>query len=365
MSSPGANGIGKTLRITFSLRNTCRVNNILYALKQIPLIGRILPESLYQEAGLKILANVISGIWEVFAALVGKGIYFLILLGAAVLYPSPEKGPLFLYLMVVCTVIGGFVNTYMFNPTKDKYYALILLRMNARSYTLVNYGYAIAKLLAAYLLFGLLTGGLVHLPWWQRVLLPFFAAGVKLFAAAYMLWDYEKTGQASNENKVGAFYWTALFVGLAAAFGLPALGIFLPETVSLIFMACCVAAGAFSIVKILRFSAYREMYQELLRDSVQRHRYGSDFSTELVFRYSYIQDQPSSKALHRDILCQHYIRLQPTVHHRTPHIQFIDGSPVTFCLLSLQHRNIVYGKFIKVTSFLIRPFCHGKQRLSI
>ena len=60
---PHGNGIGKTLRITFSLRNTYRVNNILYALKQIPLIGRILPETLYQERGLKILANVISVIW--------------------------------------------------------------------------------------------------------------------------------------------------------------------------------------------------------------------------------------------------------------------------------------------------------------
>ena len=263
---PHGNGIGKTLRITFSLRNTYRVNNILYALKQIPLIGRILPETLYQERGLKILANVISVIWEIFSALAGKGIYFLILSGAAALYPASEKGPLFLYLMVVCTVIGGFVNTYMFNPTKDKYYALILLRMNARSYTLVNYGYAIVKLMAAYLLFGFLAGGLVDLPWWQRALLPFFAAGVKLFAAAYMLRDYEKTGQASNENKVGALYWIALLVGLTAAFGLPALNIFLPEIASLIFMACCVAAGAFSIVKILRFASYREMYQELLRD---------------------------------------------------------------------------------------------------
>ena len=93
---PHGNGIGKTLRITFSLRNTYRVNNILYALKQIPLIGRILPETLYQERGLKILANVISVIWEIFSALAGKGIYFLILSGAAALYPASEKGPLLL-----------------------------------------------------------------------------------------------------------------------------------------------------------------------------------------------------------------------------------------------------------------------------
>ena len=78
-------------------------------MKQIPLVGRILPETLYQEPGLKILANIISVLWEIFAALIGKGVYFLILLGAAALYPSPEKRALFLYLMVICTVLGGFM----------------------------------------------------------------------------------------------------------------------------------------------------------------------------------------------------------------------------------------------------------------
>ena len=105
----GHGGIWKTLRITFSLRNTYRVNSILHALKQInsilhalkqiPLVGRVLPETLYQERGLKILANVISALWELTAALLGKGLYFLILLAAVAFYPSPDRQGMFLYLM--------------------------------------------------------------------------------------------------------------------------------------------------------------------------------------------------------------------------------------------------------------------------
>ena len=34
----------KTLRLSFSLKNTYRVNSILFAVKQIPLIKKILPE---------------------------------------------------------------------------------------------------------------------------------------------------------------------------------------------------------------------------------------------------------------------------------------------------------------------------------
>ena len=55
----------KTLKISFSLRNTYRVNSILYSLKQIPLVKRLLPAALYQVRGLKIFANILSLLWEV------------------------------------------------------------------------------------------------------------------------------------------------------------------------------------------------------------------------------------------------------------------------------------------------------------
>ena len=39
--------MNKTLRLSFSLQNAYRVNTILYAIKQIPLLKRLLPDSLY------------------------------------------------------------------------------------------------------------------------------------------------------------------------------------------------------------------------------------------------------------------------------------------------------------------------------
>lgn len=45
--------MNKTLKISFSLKNTYRVNGILFSLKQIPLLKRLLPATLYQVKGLK------------------------------------------------------------------------------------------------------------------------------------------------------------------------------------------------------------------------------------------------------------------------------------------------------------------------
>ena len=50
----------KTLRISFALKNTYRVNGILHSLKQIPLLKRVLPDRLYRVRGLKIFANVLG-----------------------------------------------------------------------------------------------------------------------------------------------------------------------------------------------------------------------------------------------------------------------------------------------------------------
>ena len=69
-----------TLRISFSLKNTYRVTGILYSLKQIPLLGRLLPAALYQVRGLKAFANVLAVLWGLVSIFLFKFLLFLFLL---------------------------------------------------------------------------------------------------------------------------------------------------------------------------------------------------------------------------------------------------------------------------------------------
>ena len=52
--------MNKTLKISFALKNTYRVNSILYALKQMLILKKILPSALYGVNDLKIFANILS-----------------------------------------------------------------------------------------------------------------------------------------------------------------------------------------------------------------------------------------------------------------------------------------------------------------
>lgn len=257
--------MNKTLKISFSLKNTYRVNGILYSLKQIPVLKRLLPQSLYKIRGLKIFANVLSVIGETLSMFVGKLLYFATMVcGIGAVYEKLPDSQVFLHLLFFLTVIGSFANTHLFNPTKDKYYAMILMRMDAREYTLINYFYAMLKVVAGFLPFTVLFGMIAGVPLWFCLLLPVCIAGMKLLAAAVTLWDYEKRGFGYNENRMSKYVWGCVALLLVVAYAPPAFGFALPESVYMVLFSACIPLGAVGLKKVLAFKDYYAINKELL-----------------------------------------------------------------------------------------------------
>ena len=256
--------MNKTLRISFSLKNTYRVNGILFSLKQIPLLKRLLPATLYQVKGLKVFANILSVLWEIVSAFLGKFLYFVTMVcGVGILYKGLPENEVFLHILLFLTVIGSFENTHIFNPTKDKYYAMILMRMNAWEYTLVNYFYSILKVIIGFMPFTILFGMDRGVPLWFCLLLPLCIAGMKLFAVAVTLWDYEKRGFGYNENKLSKYVWGCIALLLAAAYAPPAFGFALPAVVPMVIFLACIPLGMASITRLTTFRDYYAINKEL------------------------------------------------------------------------------------------------------
>ncbi|EQM95640.1 hypothetical protein MBAG_03454 [Coprobacillus sp. D7] len=65
-----------TFLISFRLKNTYRVNSIIYMFKQIPIIRRVLPMSLYKNQSLKIFVTILNTIWEIISVFLGKNNIF-------------------------------------------------------------------------------------------------------------------------------------------------------------------------------------------------------------------------------------------------------------------------------------------------
>lgn len=268
----------KTFRTAFLLKNTYRVNTILYAIKQIPLLNRLLPQAIYRVYGLKIFANILAVLWELVSIFLGKALYFATLVcGVGVLYETVPADEVFAHILLFLSVIGSFMNTAMFNPTRDKYYALVLMRMDAREYVLTDYGYAMLKVVVGFFPLSALFGLGWGVPFWFCLLIPFAVVGFKLTAAACSLLDYKRTGNVRNENRLGKATWLVVGLLLAAAYGLPAVGITLPLLAVAVIFAAAILTGAVSIGLIWRFPDYGLMYRQLLSqmmhqlDQVNRH----------------------------------------------------------------------------------------------
>ena len=257
----------KTFITSFKLQNTYRTNSIIYSIKQLPIIKRILPNSLYKNKELKIFANIISFIWEIVSIFIGKIIYIAAMIFAPLSWYNGSESDIFLHLFTFLTLAGGVLNTYMLNPTKDKYYAIILMNMNAREYGLSNYYYQLIKLVIGFFPFTILFGAILGVPLWGQILLPFFVLAVKLIVMNYTIYKFKKTNRATSENLPTKFVWSFVGVCLLIAYGLPAINVTINSTIFLCVSIITILLGIYSFVKIHNFRDYRKMYKQILTKS--------------------------------------------------------------------------------------------------
>lgn len=254
----------ETFAISFRLRNSYKTNSIIWSLKSIPLIRKLLPPSLYASHGLKIFANVIAGFAEFFSAFLGKALY-LLLIWTQTQSMQTAPGDSFAHLLLFFTLAGGILNTQIFNPTKDKFYAIFLLRMDAKKYTLINYFYFLLKMLVGFLVFSLIFGMMAGASVITCLVIPLYVVCVKLCFTAISLADCKKESKAVNENKLKPLVWGVVALLVLAAMVPPYAGFALGEKVLWAVTAAFLIPAVFALRYIIRFDEYRPIYQELLR----------------------------------------------------------------------------------------------------
>ena len=78
------------------------------------------------------------------------------------------------------------------------------------------------------------------------------------------LQNYIRTGKIDSENQLSKGAWIALALLLAAAYGLPAINVMIPEAISAALLGVSAVAGLAALPGILRFQHYQEAYKALL-----------------------------------------------------------------------------------------------------
>lgn len=258
----------KCFWISFRLRMAYRINSILYALRQIPLVKKVIPVTLYGNTILKNIITCIALLWELLSIFINKGLYVLVFVFVPVFFISNDtKILMILNILFFLTIAGAISNNTMFDPTKDKYYAMILMRMDARIYTLTNYLYNMFKILLGMGVSLACLRFFFNIPFYICVLIPVYIIFSKTISATFSLYQFEKKGQIRNENSPVFKVWAGIIICWILAYAGLFLRMYLPFYVYIGAMLIVCIVGLILSRYVWNYGKYKEMYRILLQNT--------------------------------------------------------------------------------------------------
>ncbi|MEG1550642.1 MAG: hypothetical protein RR355_00045 [Oscillospiraceae bacterium] len=253
-----------TFKNSFKLKNTYTANSFIFSFKQLPFIRRLVPAYLYNIKGVKIFANIMSILLEIFLIFVLKPLYVYLFISSFAHAYGTGSSNNFIHIFFFLTINGLFMKTDFLSPSKDKFYAIILMRMDAKKYALSEFIYSLAAsflgTLPAYLYFGIKIGISPFL----CVIMPLFVITLKISYIAFILSYSEKTGKRFLGGSIPWPFWILVFGNLILAYAPVFFGFAIPPICLIIAFAISIVTCIFAVRYLFKFDRYHIVFKNLL-----------------------------------------------------------------------------------------------------
>ena len=246
---------------SIKFNNRYTTNAFIYRLRGLPLVGEYIPKDFYNDYLLEVLINLIAGIYIIISPFIGKFIYLLFFLSIPMEYFNSSN--VFIHIFVFLTLVGGVFNTDMFNPSKNKYYAVVLMRMNPKKYAISNFFWFCIKQLISFYPSIIFFGLIYRVNIWILLLLPIFVVLVKFIGNMFFLKIYDIKQKVVTENN----FWlvgTVTVIGLSLAYLLPYLGLNINYIGFISIFILSLILGIISLKYILKNNNYNKIYKSML-----------------------------------------------------------------------------------------------------
>ena len=185
--------------ISLRVKNAYTVNQIIYGFSKLPLIGKLIPTKFYGFKSFKVISFIIFIIRELIRTFGYKLLYiYIFLLLPLTLYKSYDVSHI-IHIYIFLALIGSFANTEIFNPTRDKYYLIVLMKMRAKDYIVPNFIYFLGSIFVGQLVSLILLFFNV-ITWYQAIMLVIFTLCVKSIAIVFYFYRMKKSSIIIIEN---------------------------------------------------------------------------------------------------------------------------------------------------------------------
>lgn len=253
-----------TLLASYRIVFAMNVNRAIFYFKRLPLVGKLLPDRIYGEGGLKVAATIIFTIITVIRKFIGKGLY----LGLMILLPidfllKGNQGlteQAFIQIFLCLSFLAGTIPiSGLLDSNQNKYVCIKLMHFPSREY-------AVSTMLAKHI-----TEFLFFLPavmicfWaaggrpWNGFLISIMLLAFRFFNEGIHLLLFEKTGFIISQK-----YWilfTVIIISLVGAYLPVYLKLILPWDqflFSLPIIVILFLGATFSLYFIFRYQFFKK-----------------------------------------------------------------------------------------------------------
>ncbi|ETT77589.1 hypothetical protein C173_03699 [Paenibacillus sp. FSL R7-277] len=255
----------RTLKAILEVRGMSGANRLMFYIRKLPVLGKLIPASVYSETTLKRTLSVIVHILKVLMAFVTKFAYLGIMIYLPVKFIGNDislslsvQYQLYLQMLLCISFLtAGVSSAVILEPKRDKYIFVKLMRLPAERYmrtTLTLRGISfLVTFIPAMLVFGSLLGA----PLWHGAVLTLLLTFWRTACEALHLWVFDRYGMVIVKKT--SWIWTAIGAGYLLAYLPLLLGYAVVESGMLFNLPVVLGVlvlGTLSAVYIARYKDY-------------------------------------------------------------------------------------------------------------
>lgn len=256
------NNLIYSIRLLHNIRMTYFVNSIIFAIKGLPFLKKVVPYKLYTIKPLKIVATILYYIYKCIALLLTSFLYYLILYLIAKSYHK-ETLDIFLNSFLFTTLLTTILFNTIFSSGVDKYYSIELMRFNAKDYILSSYILELVLKVVSCLFTSFIFSIILNCTFIQMILTLIVFIGLKIIHIAISLLIFK----TSNGRKVRLSIILKMLLTvilLLVSFLLPYYDININQSMFLIVTIIVLLLSIPSLIYIMIYNYYTKYAKELI-----------------------------------------------------------------------------------------------------
>ena len=153
------------------------------------------------------------------------------------------------------------MNNDMFDTSKDKYYAIFTMKIDAKKYIITNYITYLLKTMIGILIVMLIFSIDDQISRLTMLLLPVYLACVKIICAWLHIEHFKKTEKIASGKVTTAIRIVLPLLLFVTAYALPFFNIEISENIFYIILAVSIILAIKGTIEIFKFNDYKRMYK--------------------------------------------------------------------------------------------------------